>query len=322
MTDTRPVGQGTNGVDRGASPARGSKRKRVRVFGRPLGFEHWALLPLLLFLLLFTLYPMIDLVRMGFSTVTPSRGEFAWEFSGLDNFYTMLGDETFRVALRNTVIFVAAAVALQLVVGTLLAVLVERARYLSGLARNVLVWPAIITPVVISVTWWLILNSEFGLLNYVLDAVGLPQQSWLSSTTWALPTLVVVDVWHWTPVVFLLVLAGLASIDQALYEAARVDGASEWRIFWRITLPLLAPTLAIAAMARTILGFKVFDEIFLLTSGGPGTSTEVVSTYVRDVFFEQFNMGYGAFLGITIVVLLILLFSVYGSYNLLRGRRG
>jgi len=264
---------------------------------------------------------MFELVRMGFSTVSPSRGEFAWEFSGLDNFYTMLGDETFRVALRNTVVFVAAAVALQLIIGTFLAVLVERARYLSGLARNVLVWPAIITPVVISVTWWLILNSEFGVLNYVLDAVGLPHQSWLASTSWALPTLVVVDVWHWTPVVFLLVLAGLASIDQALYEAARVDGASEWRIFWRITLPLLAPTLAIAAMARAILGFKVFDEIFLLTNGGPGTSTEVVSTYVRDVFFEQFNMGYGAFLGITIVILLILLFIVFSSYNLLKGRR-
>jgi multiple sugar transport system permease protein len=276
---------------------------------------------LLLFLLLFTLYPMFELVRMGFSTVNPSRGEFAWEFSGLDNFYTMLGDETFRVALRNTVVFVAAAVALQLVIGTFLAVLVERARYLSGLARNVLVWPAIITPVVISVTWWLILNSEFGVLNYVLEAVGMPHQSWLASTTWALPTLVVVDVWHWTPVVFLLVLAGLASIDQTLYEAARVDGASEWRIFWRITLPLLAPTLAIAAMARAILGFKVFDEIFLLTNGGPGTSTEVVSTYVRDVFFEQFNMGYGAFLGITIVLLLILLFVVFSSYNLLKGRR-
>jgi multiple sugar transport system permease protein len=276
---------------------------------------------LLLLLLLFTLYPMFELVRMGFSTVNPSRGEFAWEFSGLDNFYTMLGDETFRVALRNTVVFVAAAVALQLVIGTFLAVLVERARYLSGLARNVLVWPAIITPVVISVTWWLILNSEFGVLNYVLEAVGLPHQSWLASTTWALPTLVVVDVWHWTPVVFLLVLAGLASIDQTLYEAARVDGASEWRIFWRITLPLLAPTLAIAAMARAILGFKVFDEIFLLTNGGPGTSTEVVSTYVRDVFFEQFNMGYGAFLGITIVLLLILLFVVFSSYNLLKGRR-
>jgi multiple sugar transport system permease protein len=149
----------------------------------------------------------------------------------------------------------------------------------------------------------------------------MPHQSWLASTTWALPTLVVVDVWHWTPVVFLLVLAGLASIDQTLYEAARVDGASEWRIFWRITLPLLAPTLAIAAMARAILGFKVFDEIFLLTNGGPGTSTEVVSTYVRDVFFEQFNMGYGAFLGITIVLLLILLFVVFSSYNLLKGRR-
>jgi multiple sugar transport system permease protein len=286
-----------------------------------LGFEHWALVPLLVFLLFFMVYPVLQLARMGFSTARLAGGGFSWQFSGLQNVYTMLNDQIFRVALLHTVIFVFAAVAAQLVLGTSFALMVERARWLSGIGRNVLVWPAIITPVSISVTWWLILNIEFGLLNHVLDAVGLPRQSWLASTTWALPALIVVDIWHWTPVVFLLALAGLANIDQTLYEAARVDGASEWQMFRRITLPLLLPTLAVAAVVRIILGFKVFDEIYLLTNGGPGTATEVVSTYIRRVFFDQTQLGYGAFLGLVVVATLVTLVGIYYLYTYLRGRR-
>ena len=301
---------GTNSAAREPYPSH-VKGRRLRILGRPLGFEHWALLPLFLFLLLFVLYPTVELIRAAFSTVSTTEGGFSWKFSGLDNFYTMLGDEVFRAALLNTIIFVVGGVALQLVLGTLLAVLVERSRILSGLARNVLVWPAIITPVAISVTWWLILNSEFGLLNRLLEAVDLPRQAWLASTFWVLPALILVDVWHWTPVVFLLVLAGLANIDQTLYQAARVDGASEWRVFRSITLPLLAPTLVVAALVRTVLGFKVFDEIFLLTKGGPGTASEVVSSYVRKVFFEQVNLGYGAFLGLVIISVMLLLFAAF-----------
>lgn len=274
----------------------GSRPGRFRV-----GFQHVALLPLLLFLLFFVLYPLVELIRMAFSEVNPIAGEFVWTFVGLDNFRTMTADSTFLVALRNTLVFVAATTLLQLILGTCLALLVERARYVGALARNVLIWPAIITPVAISVTWWLILNIEFGVLNAVLDTLGLPAQRWLASTTWALPALVVVDVWHWTPLVFLLALAGLAGIDPTLYEAARIDGASLWTLLKTITLPLLAPILLVAGVTRIVLGFKVFDEIYVLTSGGPGQSTEVISLYLRRVFFEQLRMGYGAALGVTVV---------------------
>jgi multiple sugar transport system permease protein len=270
------------------------------------GFQHMALMPLLAFLVLFVVYPVFELVRMAFADLQTMRGDFIWTFNGLDNARTMVQDGTFLVSLRNTTVFVAVATALQIVIGTALAIMVEKARYLGGLARNVLIWPAIITPIAISVTWWLILNIEFGLLNHVLAALGLPEQRWLASTTWALPTLIVVDVWHWTPLVFLLVLAGLANLDHSLYEAARIDGASEWKALWTITLPLLAPIIAVAAITRVVLGFKVFDEIYVLTSGGPGQSTEVISLYIRRVFFEQLRMGYGAFLGLTVVVVLVI----------------
>lgn len=309
----------TKGKTSGDGMAQGRARK-IRILGHPLGFEHWALLPLFIFLGIFVLYPMFELIRMSFSTVTASEGEFIWEFTGLQNFYTMLDDRIFHRALLNTLLFVAVTVVGQVTLGTMLAVLVERARFLVGIARNVLIWPAIITPVAISVTWWLILNIEFGLLNYVLEAVGLPEQSWLASPRWALIAVAVVDIWHWTPMVFLIVLAGMANIDQSLYEAARVDGASQWTIFLRITLPLLAPTLVVAAMVRTILGFKTFDEIYLITGGGPGVSSEVISTYIQGVFFEQTDFGYGAFLGLFVITLLVALFLVYYGARVIRGR--
>lgn len=317
---TMPGKTRTAGDKSQAPPASKPSSPRFRLptnLPRKLRFEHWALVPMLVFLILLVAYPLLELIRMAFSTATPTGGDFEWSFSGLANFRAMLTDTIFHAAVRNVLIFVAATTAVQLVLGTALALLVERARWLSGLARNVLVWPAIVTPVAISATFWLMLNPDFGLLNHLLSAAGLSEQTWLTSTTWALPTLMVVDVWHWTPVVFLLVLAGLAGIDRSLYEAARMDGASGLRVFISVTLPLLAPTLIAAAMIRIILGFKVFDEVFLLTSGGPGTSTEVLSSHMQQVFFGQLDMGYGAFLGIVILAFLSLILA---GYSLLRPR--
>lgn len=301
------------GQTTGGSPPAASHKRKPRFRVSELRFEHWALVPLLLFLIVLVAYPLFDLVRMAFSTSTPTSGGFRWSFSGFENLRTMLSDSLFGAALRNVFLFVLASTAIELVLGTVLALLVERARWLSGVARNVLIWPAIVTPVAISATWWLILNPQFGLVNHLFALVGLPPQTWLASPKWALPTLVVVDVWHWTPVVFLLVLAGLAGIDRTLYEAARVDGASGWRVFRSITLPLLAPTLFGAAMVRCVLGFKVFDEVYLLTSGGPGTATEIISSDIQRVFFQQFDMGYGSFLGLVVVVVLIVVLSAFGA---------
>lgn len=305
----------------GGSSTSSSKHPKRRPLLPKFRFEHWALVPLLVFLVILVAYPLLELVRMGFSTATPSGGSFEWKFAGLENLRTMLSDAVFGAALRNVLVFVLASTAIQLVLGTALALLVGRARWMSKVARNVLIWPAIVTPVAISATWWLILNPEFGVLNHLFAVVGLAPQQWLASTTWALPALVAVDVWHWTPVVFLLVLAGLAGIDRDLYEAAKVDGASAWRTFLGLTLPLLLPTLLGAAMVRTVLGFKVFDEVFLLTTGGPGTSTEVISSHIQRVFFEQFDMGYGAFLGLVVVLVLIAILSVFGAARGLLGSR-
>lgn len=303
-----------------SAPALPLRRRPARPRVRRFGFRHAALLPLIVCLLLFMVYPAIELIQLALSTVTPEGGEFVKSYAGLDNLRTAFDDPIFGKAVWHTFVFVAGSVAIQLILGTALALAIERAHRLSKIARSVLLWPAIVTPVAVSVTWFLILEVEFGLLNRILDGLGLPVQTWLASPTWALPALILVDVWHWTPLVMLVVLAGLANIDRGLYDAARVDGASEWRILWKITLPLLAPTLAVVAVARAVLGFKVFDEIYILTSGGPAQSTEMISTYVRKVFVDQVNFGYGAMLGLIVVVVFALGVAVYGGWRLGRGR--
>ncbi len=272
---------------------------------RRFGFPHLSLLPLIVVLIALVGVPLVQLVTMSFSNVSLSGGEFLWNFSGLDNFRTMMADEIFWISVRQTIMLVVAAVLLEVILGTALAIAVESLGRSWAIARNLLIWPLIVTPVAVGVTFSLILNPEFGVLNSILDTLHLPTQAWLSSTTWALPTVIAVDVWHWTPFVFLLILAGLAGVDRSLYEAAETDGASAMQIIRNVTLPGIAPAIATATVLRTVMGFKVFDEIYLLTSGGPGTSTEVINTYIHNVFSNQGNLGYGSFLALTVIVLLM-----------------
>lgn len=279
----------------------------VPVHARPrpavrIPFRWLAVLPALFAVALFAVYPTGLLLAMAFFDVSAIGGVFRWDFVGLDNFGRAAGDEVFRAALWNTGAFVAVTTAAQVVLGTLLALLVGWSRGLSGVAKNVLLWPAVVAPVVVSVVWWLVLSGEFGALNRVLVAVGLPAQNWLASHSLALPALMLVDIWHWTPIVFIVVYAALRNVDEELLEAGRVDGASEPGLVRHIVLPLLRPAIAAAALLRVIMGLKVFDEMHLLTGGGPGLSTTVISIYIRDVFFGRFDMGYGAALGAAVVL--------------------
>jgi multiple sugar transport system permease protein len=266
-----------------------------------LGFAAWAVLPFALFMVVFAVYPLVQLVRMSLSRVTVAQGEFSWSAAGLANFTRMLEDEVAADSVVATLVFIAGAVPLTIVLGTLLAILVDRAVILAGVARNVVLWPAVVAPVVVSLMWLLILSPSVGVLNKVLATVGLPTQGWLGRPTGAMVSVIAVDVWHWTPVVFLLVYTALRAIDRDVLEAARVDGASEARTLWHIVLPLLRPVLLAAALIRLVMCVKAFDEMFLLTRGGPGTSTTLVSLHIRNVFFDRLELGYGAAFSVAIV---------------------
>jgi multiple sugar transport system permease protein len=268
---------------------------------RGLGFAAWAVLPFAVFMVMFAVYPLVQLVRMALSHVTVEQGRFSWSSAGLANFTRILEDEVAADSVVATLIFIAGAVPLTILLGTLLAILVDRAVLLVGVARNVLLWPAVVAPVVVSLMWLLILSPSVGVLNKVLATLGLPAQGWLGRPTGAIVSVIAVDVWHWTPVVFLLVYTALRAIDRDLLEAARVDGASEARTLWHIVLPLLRPALVAATLIRLVMCVKAFDEMFLLTRGGPGTSTTLVSLHIRNVFFDRLELGYGAAFSVAVV---------------------
>ncbi|TDE11223.1 carbohydrate ABC transporter permease [Jiangella asiatica] len=269
-------------------------------------------------------YPVGLLVWMAFGRVRLVAGEFQWESVGLDNFIRMLDDETFVVSLRNSAVFITATVLLTLVLGIVLALATDRVVTAQRFAQNLIIWPAIVAPVVISVVWLLILSPQIGLLNRVLVSLGADPQAWLGDNIGAMASIIVVDVWHWTPIVFLFVYTALRGIDTSVLEAASVDGASYLRQVRHIILPLLTPAIAGAAAIRLIMGVKAFDEMYLLTFGGPGTATTVITIYLRSVFFDSFEYGYGAALSITVValVLAVLLLSFAVRSLIRRTSRG
>lgn len=222
--------------------------------------------------------------------------------------------------LRTTLIFVVASVTLEMILGFLLALVVSGVARGKGLVRTLMILPILVPPVAIGSMWKLVYNYDFGILNQALGLVGLGPVGWLSNTDLALWSVVIVDIWHWTPLVFLILFAGIEGLPREVLEAARVDGATTWKVVRRIVLPLMAPAIAVAFVFRSILAFKVFDQIFLLTSGGPGTATEVVSLRLYRVFFDQNELGYGALLSIVLILVVVAFLLMAGALTRRLGR--
>src|SRR5699024_3232184 len=276
------------------------QRRRARRRATP--FTLLAVLPLLLFGLVFAVYPMSQVVRMALSDVQIRSGQFEWTFTGAENLTKVLGASGSWDVIANTVVFVAASVLVSIVLGLALALLVDRAVTLLPLARNVLIWPAVIAPVVVSLMWLLILSPTAGGLNKLLRTLSLTEQGWLGEGWTAMTSVVVVDVWHWTPVVFLFFYTAINAIDANTLEAARVDGAKEREIIRYIVLPVLRPTVLAVAIVRVIMTVKVFDEMYLLTQGGPNGATTLVSQHIKSLFFDSLRLGEAASYSLVVVI--------------------
>ncbi|MEP7063707.1 MAG: sugar ABC transporter permease [Betaproteobacteria bacterium] len=271
-------------------------------------FKYWSLAPAVLVLAALTVLPTLALLRMSVSTITFAGGRELWAFTPARNFASLWSDPGLAATILNTLLFVVVAVAIEMVAGLALALLVGGLRRGKGLIRTILIVPILVPPVAIGNMFKLMYNYDFGLFNQMLGAVGLPAVSWLGSTSLALWSIVLVDVWHWVPFVFLILFAAVEALPVDVVEAAHVDGANRRQMLLRIKLPLLKPAIVVALLFRAILAFKAFDEVYLLTGGGPGTSSELVSLHLYRVFFEQNQLGYGALLSVlTIVVVLSLL---------------
>jgi len=250
--------------------------------------------PALLVFLVFTVLPIANLVALSLHDVKWIEGRARWTPVGLRHYLALPADGTYLAGVRNTLVFAVTAVSSQMLLGFMLALFTSKAVRGRLFYRTVFIIPILIPGIVIGAIWKLMYNFDFGVINQALGAVGIPPQDWLGTQTWALPAVVVVDVWHWTPFCFLLLLAGLESLPQDIYESAKVDGTSAWQELRCITLPLMVPTLLVTLLFRLIVAFKVFDEVFLLTSGGPGKATEVISFTIYRRFFTEGREGFGA----------------------------
>ena len=230
-------------------------------------------------------------------------------FIGLDNFMELLSDERVLNGVKVMIYFSGLSLFLEMVLGLLIAVYFNRQFKGSEIVQAIYILPFAATPVAVALIWRIMLNPEIGVLNYLLQSVGLPGSLWVSSPKTVIPALVMVDVWKWTPMITLIVLAGLKSLPHEPYEAAQSDGASPLKIFWYITLPLIRPVLIAAMMLRSLDNLKEFDMIYTITQGGPGIASETLYLYSYNVGFNFFKAGYGSAL-MVVVFLIVLVFNV------------
>ena len=298
-------------------------RKRARARLRRNGDRVWRWLtlgPAIALLTGLTLIPLAELCVLSVNNVTWRNGKPVLHGAGLSNYAGLLHDTLFQAAIRNTIVFALVAVGFEVVLGLALALALSAVRHGRDIYVTVFMLPILLPGIVIGAIWALMYNPDFGIINASLAVLGMAPHDWLGTPDLALASVIAVDVWHWTPFCFLLLYAAVESLPADVFEAARIDGASAWQRCWHVALPLLVPAILVVLAFRAIIAFKVFDEVYLLTSGGPGTATEVISLTIYRRFFVEDNAGYGA--AMSIAAFLSLGALVVVLMRLLRGRAG
>jgi multiple sugar transport system permease protein len=228
-------------------------------------------------------------------------------FIGFDNYVKLATNTRFHEAIGHTLYFTALAVVVPLVLGTIAALIFHREFPFRGLLRSIFTMPMMATPVAVALVWTMMFHPQQGVLNYLLSLVGLPPSLWVYSPTLVIPSLVLVEIWHWTPLVMLIVLGGMAALPIEPYESAKLDGASEWQLFRYITFPLVAPFIVVAAVIRTIDAIKAFDTIYVISQGGPGTASETINLYLYLQAFAFYNVGNASAVVVVFFVLILAL---------------
>nr|WP_165445050.1 sugar ABC transporter permease [Gracilibacillus phocaeensis] len=260
--------------------------------------------PAVLLFLAFMVYPIISSFILSFQTRTGG----AYTFSGLDNYIRLFNDPLFYKAMGNTFIILLVQVPIMLFLAVVLAVFLNSALLsMRGFYRVAFFTPAVTSLVAASIIFVLLLNTDYGLINYLLTSMGMERIGWLTDATWAKISLIIVTTWRWTGYNMVIILAGLQGIPHSLYEAASIDGASNIRKFFTITLPQLKPVLLFTFILSTIGTFQLFDEPYNLTNGGPNNATLTITYYLYNQGFEYFDFGYASAIAYIIVLFIAIL---------------
>jgi len=271
---------------------------------------HWLFpLPAVLLVVSMMGFPVLYTFWVSLTDWSMASGGEA-HFVGFANYAALLKDARFYNSVWLTVYFTVLAVGVETVLGVAIALVLNREFKGKNVAKTLLLLPMVATPVAIGLAWTLFYEPTIGLGNYTLRLLGLPAANWLASKSTVIPSLALVDIWEWTPMVTLIVLAGLASLPTDPFEAAEVDGATSWQILRYVTLPLLAPTILIAVILRSIDAFKTFDIIYTMTAGGPGFASETLNIYGYNLAFGYFRFG-------TASSILVALLALVLGFNLL-----
>ncbi len=274
-----------------------------RIAGSPLHTRRDVLLlvlPALAYLGVFSVFPLLYSLTISFFRWDQVASAF--EPYGLGNYADLVGDPVFWQATVNSAVMTGLGVAIQVVLGTALALFFDVRLKGSWIVRGVLVLPMLLTPVVVGLMWRALLNPDWGMVNWTLGRIGLPEPLWLGDPTLALWTLTVVDSWQWTPFVMVVVFARLQALPRDVFEASQVDGAGRLATITRITLPLLAPAIVFAGIFRAIDAFRSFDVVFGLTYGGPGRFTTTLSFFTWENGFTFQRYGYASAMAYVMVV--------------------
>jgi multiple sugar transport system permease protein len=235
-------------------------------------------------------------------------------FTGTANYRTAIEDGEFRHSMWLTAFFVAAVVALEFLLGFAVALMLNSVERFKPIYYAILLCPLLMNPVIVGLIWRMFLHPQLGIVNYLLSLIGIPAVDWLGSTSIAIWTIVLVDIWHQVSFMIVLLLAGLAALPREPYEAARVDGASALASFWHITLPLMRPVIIVTLLIRAIFAVKTYDLIYIMTRGGPGISTDFVSYFIYRTAFVSLNIGEASAMSLILLVVILALCAYLYRY--------
>ncbi|HEV2507716.1 MAG TPA: sugar ABC transporter permease [Mesorhizobium sp.] len=274
----------------------------------------WLLLtPMIAIMVLVTAFPLLNTLWLAFTDASLTGQGYMWQWIGLENFAYILDDSDFRAAVGHTAYFTVLSVSAEVVLGVLVALLLNQEFKGRTLVRALLILPWALPTIVNAVMWRLIYNPEYGSLNALLTQIGLldAYRSWLGDPATAMNMVILADIWKNYPLIALIALAGLQTVPKDLYEAAIMDGANAWTRFWRITLPGIIGSLSVAMVLRAIEAFKVFDIFYVMTRGGPADATKTVSFFVYQESFTYLRAGSGAAYALTVTAMSALMISIY-----------
>lgn len=269
-------------------------------------FRYLLILPTVLLLLCVTVFPAIYTLIVSFQGITLMAEDTS--FQGLANYARLMEDSRFWWAIMRTLGFVVVALALQFLLGLLMALLFVEWMPGRQVFLTLLVLPTVISPIVAGSAWRIMFENQYGPVNEIISWFVTLEDPllWMSDPVLVYPAIIIAEVWQWTPFMFLLLLAALANVDKSQVESAEIDGSTYWRTFWFIVFPAIRPVVAIALLIRSLDLFREFDKIWVLTGGGPGTMTELISVYIYKQGFQQFQTSYTAAMTFLVIILLTL----------------